>query len=1605
MSCSLWKCHSRLALFLQVCNAVQHAHQKGIIHRDIKPSNVMVTHHDAKPVPKVIDFGIAKATNQKLTEKTLFTRYAHIVGTPAYMSPEQAELSDLDIDTRSDIYSLGVLLYELLTGTTPFSEDELRKAGYMEMQRIIREQEPAKPSTRLTTLGETLTDVAKHRNSTPDLLRKAICGDLDWIVMKSLEKDRTHRYEGANALAEDIRRHLEHEPVLARGPGITYRLGKFLRKHRAQVVAALGIIVVVGVVVTILSMWNRDRLQLAEAERFRHRGILSQAREQYAKADREAALETIRPILQSKHVGPEAQLLQAGILVDNRRSDEAVTMLGGLLNNRPEIAGAAHSLLARILWESESPNAEKLKEIEEHRRQAEALLPETADAYFLRAMTAVTIKEQLASLDRALKLDPSHYEARRLQVFTYYASRKYDRMREEALAMTILRPRDPLGHSLRAIALRESGRYGEAIMEYDEAIALTLKESPESIDLSIQRSETLLRMGDYERVIAETPVETQNLASLQYHLFCALTALGEYDKAAALFRQIIASSHEARQKLQDWCAKYVFDTLGAGRSWHPPDREPVGAAFLPMVEAEETYHDLSAKGRRVTTDGFSTRWSPDGKKLAFSMGVHGYSGVAIFDPSTKETDLLIVPGKDPRWSPDGQYIAFVRDCRFLRVSEFIAAERRNQHRLFADEEVWVMKSDGTEPRRLARGGWPSWSRDSTRIYYHSRVDNTLCSISIVGRDAKPNQIMTCAHSFPSVSPDNQRVAYLEGTSLKIKDLASQTLVAERPVPFAAWGGAAWSPTGRELCLAGRSNSEDRTGLWIYSLDRSEPARTLGGQITVGSWAPDGTKLVFCLGPPYFEMWAADLDPNVSTIEALGPGRTPDEHFREMVALYTRRIETDPADADNYVRRAEQCRYLRQEAKARADVRRYYAILSQRVSMDSRLSGAWTLMRSVKGPSGHQFVVFVERQEDGIHVLRVAFGQKGRCNMKLFEVPLFVTSLVGLCFLSGLDAPTVRADYVIGTPTNLGPNINTAVGEVGPSISVDGLSLYFTSENGYGGRGDIWVATRATIDGEWGQSTNLGSVVNSSACETCPSISADGLTLFFCDGYWGVSAPQRPGGYGDVDLWVTTRRARDAEWTQPVNLGPAINSPYWDGEPAISSDGLSLYFASNRPGGYGSSDIYVATRATTRDEWGPPINLGPSVNSASTEGDPSISADGLTLFVSASRPGTFGSFDLWMTQRRTQHDDWVPLVNLGPAVNTAGIDWGPEIAPDNSTFYFCTARSGGIGYYDLWQTQITPIVDFNGDGKVDAADMALLEANWGKNKPLCDIGPFAWGDGMVDERDLKVLMESLMTPGPHASDVPCDTILSWISPSFASTCDVYFGTSFEAVNNADRADPCGVLVSQGQTTTTYEPNGLLEFGRTCYWRIDFVVPDPTPTIYKGPVMEFTTEPFARPIKNIIAKSSSAAPGSGPERMIDGSGLDKNGGHSTNATDMWLSTGSLPNWIYFEFDKVYTLQEMWVWNSNWTIEPLMGFGAKSVKIEYSTDSTTWTALEGVPEFAQAPGKAGYVANTIVSFGGVSAQHVKLTIEKGWGATPSVGLSEVRFFHIPDRPPTEP
>src|SRR5437899_11338796 len=243
----------RLELFVPVCQAIQHAHQKGIIHRDIKPSNVMVTLYDGKPVPKVIDFGVAKATEQKLTERTLFTQYGTMVGTLEYMSPEQAEMSALGVDTRSDIYSLGVLLYELLTGSTPLNHKRLKEAAFAEVLRIIKEEEPPKPSIRLSDSGEALASISAQRHMEPAKLTKLVRGELDWIVMKCLEKDRNRRYETASAFAADVQRYLKDEPVQACPPSAWYRFRKFARRNKRALATAalLGVMlfVVAGAVV------------------------------------------------------------------------------------------------------------------------------------------------------------------------------------------------------------------------------------------------------------------------------------------------------------------------------------------------------------------------------------------------------------------------------------------------------------------------------------------------------------------------------------------------------------------------------------------------------------------------------------------------------------------------------------------------------------------------------------------------------------------------------------------------------------------------------------------------------------------------------------------------------------------------------------------------------------------------------------------------------------------------------------------------------------------------------------------------------------------------------------------------------------------------------------------------------------------------------------------------------------------------------------------------------------------------------------------------------------------------------------------------------------
>jgi serine/threonine protein kinase len=328
----------RLKLFIQVCQAIQHAHQKGIIHRDIKPSNILVTVNDGVPVPKVIDFGIAKATQGRLTDKTLFTAFDQFIGTPAYMSPEQAEMTSLDIDTRSDIYSLGVLLYELLTGKTPFDAKELLQVGLDAMRRTIRDSEPLKPSTKLSTmLDAERSIIARQRQTDSPKLLSLVRGDLDWVVMKSLEKDRTRRYETANGFAADIQRHLANEPVSARPPRGLYRLQKSLRRNKGAF-AAVAIIVCVLLIGIVVSVTEAIRATRAEREqvRLRQRAEADEKNAQTEALKSEQTAKFLTDML--KAAGPgvargrDATLLREIL----NKTEERV---GKELANQPEVQG------------------------------------------------------------------------------------------------------------------------------------------------------------------------------------------------------------------------------------------------------------------------------------------------------------------------------------------------------------------------------------------------------------------------------------------------------------------------------------------------------------------------------------------------------------------------------------------------------------------------------------------------------------------------------------------------------------------------------------------------------------------------------------------------------------------------------------------------------------------------------------------------------------------------------------------------------------------------------------------------------------------------------------------------------------------------------------------------------------------------------------------------------------------------------------------------------------------------------------------------------------------------------------------------------------------
>jgi tetratricopeptide (TPR) repeat protein len=560
----------RLELFVSVCQAVQHAHQKGIIHRDLKPSNLLVTLHDGVPVAKVIDFGVAKALGQPLTDKTLYTGFAQLVGTPLYMSPEQAALSGLDVDTRSDIYSLGVVLYELLTGTTPFDRKRFLEAGYDEIRRIIREEEPPKPSTRISTLGEAATAVSAQRKSDSRRLRQFFRGELDWIVMKALEKDRNRRYETAGALAADVQHYLLDEPVLACPPSRGYRLRKLLRKHRAAVLTAAAFIglLLAGVAVGTWQAVRATRAEgVAEARRVQAEAAEKKARavnefliqEMIGAADPEEARGrkvTVEEVLDNaaKKVG-DTFAEQPDVEASVRQAiGDAYNGLGLYSKAEPHLLRALE-LRQRILGDEDPDTLDVMQDVGEVKmnlgqyREGEAVFRKT-----LEGLRRVHGDEDPRTLDLVHEVA---YAAEHLG--RWPEAEKFYRQALEGKRRVLGPERDETLRSMGKLStvLAHEAQYDEAERLARDCLAIRLRVSGADAPMTLQARSYVVYALVFRRKAAEAvDVSRENLEAGRriWGPKHPVTLMYAFDHAVSLFYddQLDEAERVVRQDLQDW---------------------------------------------------------------------------------------------------------------------------------------------------------------------------------------------------------------------------------------------------------------------------------------------------------------------------------------------------------------------------------------------------------------------------------------------------------------------------------------------------------------------------------------------------------------------------------------------------------------------------------------------------------------------------------------------------------------------------------------------------------------------------------------------------------------------------------------------------------------------------------------------------------------------------------------------------------------------------------------------------------------------------------------------------------------------------------------------
>jgi eukaryotic-like serine/threonine-protein kinase len=824
----------RLELFVVVCQAVQHAHQKGIIHRDIKPSNVLVTLHDAKPLVKVIDFGVAKALHHQLTEKTIYTRFAQMVGTPLYMSPEQAEMSGLDIDTRTDIYSLGVLMYELLTGSTPFDKKRVAQAAYDELIRMIREEDPPKPSTRLSQSTASLPAIAEHRRTEPARLSKMFRGDLDWITMKALEKDRTRRYESASGLAADVQRYLHDEPVEASPPSAGYRLRKLARRHRAALVtsAAFAVLLIGDAIGGTWMAFRENSMRVTSDQN----AVLAAENAQRAQAEADNA-EAERRVAEQQRKLAEAEKGRAdanAARADQGRQQAEKARNGAEAEKRRADANAAEAERRRAEAVSERNRAEKLS------RQAERRVYAVQIAGAHRDWDNNDVEGAWQHLDKC-RTDLRAWEYDYL--LTLFTRNQMTLKGHKAAVQSVSFSRDGnrivsgSGDGTIRIWDVESGQ-SIAILDGQSGPVSSVVFSPDGkqvVSASWGRVFNLWDVASGRRTRSMSG-HTQGVACLAFSPDGTRIVSGSWDKTIRVWDT--ASGRDLRRLVG-------HSDMISSMSFSPDGTQLVSGSGDKTIKIWEL-----ASGREVKTfKGHtslvrSVAYSPDGKRIA-SGSVD--NTLRFWDVASGKQMLSTAGGlgviESVAFSADGKRIVGCGGMRTIKVWDATSGR-----------ELMTLKGHTADVKSVA------FSPDGTRIV--SGSDDGTVKIWMPrggGAQLAAAKFQENLGRVKSVafSPDGQRIASASWNgTIKIWDAADGRELAtlhgrvDRPTRVA------WSPDGKRV-LTGSFNLSDKPKLWDASSGNELLTLAAGGaMVSYAAFSPDGKQIAGGFFQSPLRVWEA-----------------------------------------------------------------------------------------------------------------------------------------------------------------------------------------------------------------------------------------------------------------------------------------------------------------------------------------------------------------------------------------------------------------------------------------------------------------------------------------------------------------------------------------------------------------------------------------------------------------------------------------------------------------------------------------------------------------------------------------------------------------------------